>query len=167
MIPAQTQILNEIGYRLGNISVANGYGIDINTISRARRENFSSNEMPAINYFPNDDEPYEEERNPYGYKKRLLTVGFEAYKGDIGNPADNAFDIANVIWLALYRSTANPTVSDQISPDLGGLVVNMKLQNVLPLLANTPDGIDNWHGSLFGVSIIYKVLTDNPFILKT
>jgi len=162
MTPAQLQILNEIDARLNKIKVANGYDFDIVTVEKARREDFTSNLVPAINYYSGVDSLVETNAM-YRHSKRSMIVSIEGYKSDIGNVIDNAYAMAGAIWQSLFRATDKPLISDPISPDLGGIVVELELQSVLPLLSQ---GMENWYGCLVELTVIYKTESDDPFTLK-
>jgi hypothetical protein len=159
--PAPTQILDEIGDRLGNISSANGYFYDLIKLDRGRLEPFRNQDMPGINYYTVGD--VLSKKMHQGVRERIMSVVIEFYT----TTRDRVFlDIANElnsdITIALERKPSLPKVSDMVSASLGGLVVELEM------LENTPaigKGQNPYCGSIYALNITYRVNRYDPFKL--
>lgn len=130
----QLTILDEIGARLENITVANGYRDTIKAyaIERGRLEPFENGDLPAVNYWSGPERLVDKQGN---VETRELPVMVEGYKilGE-GNFNDVAIKFGNDIATALFRATTAPTVADTESPALGGIVEVLRVESVTPVI---------------------------------
>lgn len=157
MTPASIKVMDEFGARLKNISVANGYGFDLVKLKRASLQPFAGGDLPAINYWPDEDTFVERHG---GSETRHLSVMLQAVTKETDRPlTDAAADLAMDIWVALWRATTTPLVSDQPSPALGGLVSNVTIQSIVPSMASKGDG--PMTGVIMNFVVTYRLRSDN------
>lgn len=155
--PVQTLILDEIGLRLANISVANGYSSTPNVIKRASVEPFKGDDLPAINYWPGADTLL---NKGHGWVERELTVAIEIYDRTRDEVfSDIAFELATDVAIALLRATTAPTVAAAPELTLGGLVRSSQLQSVTPQIGQ---GQTPWCGAALSYQLVYRVSASNP-----
>lgn len=114
MASVWTKIRNEIAARLGSISLANGYSVDILKLEKGRVDAFDDDDLPAINFWKTDDSA---EGKMYSRQQRTLRMGFEYYTlsndDDIDTISDN---FMTDLFIALYRDPAKPLVTDDPLP---------------------------------------------------
>jgi len=153
---AQLTILDEIAARLNNISVANGYRFDIeqSAIERARLTPFVNGDLPAINYWPSLDSL---DNKTSGKETRSFDVTIEIYDVTMDEPfTDLAIKHGNDVVTALFRTTDAPTVSDNPSYALGGLVSTVIINSITPMIG---EGQSPWFGALLNLTIEYNITT--------
>lgn len=162
-IPAQTQILNEIGLRLVNITTGNGYFVDLERLEKASLEPFQNQDMPAINYYATGDILSKKLTN--GVRERIVSIVIEAYT----STRDRSFlDVANElgsdVTIALERSPGAPAVSDPVSHSLGDKVVQLEETENTPAIGK---GQNPYCGSIIVLNVTYRVSRHDPFTLIT
>ena len=160
---AQITILDEIKARLNNISIANGYRFDIepNAIHRARLEPFKNGDLPVINYWHTSDS---QESKLGGRETRLIELTLEIFDTTRDEPfTDLAVKRGNDVVTALFRSTTAPAVADPISYGLGGLVEQIDINSLTPMIS---EGQKPWFGALLSISIKYNITTGNFSIIQ-
>lgn len=160
--PIQTQIVDVIGTRLANITIANGYFTTANKIKRAQLTPFVSGDLPAVNYWIGEDIL----TNPGGgYEDRALNVFVEYHTKNRDRPfSDVAAELANDVWTALWRAPGAPAVSDAVSANLGGLVSGITLSRYVPEIG---EGQAPWCGVLIEIIVLYQSGPDGPLTLLT
>lgn len=159
--PVQTQILDLIEDRLGNISITNEYFTDVIEIERSRLEPFRNGDMPAINYYSTDDVFIKNINN--GISERINSCIIEFYSTTRDRIfTDLANELSTDVAIALERETANPLVSDIPSPRLGGEILKMEVESITPAIGS---GQTPYCGAIIVLNITYKVNRDNPFVL--
>lgn len=125
-LTAHRKILDEIGARLANISVANGYTSDIVKIQRMTLTAFDSERVPEIRYWQETDSVT---ANEYGGDRHSLAVTVQVVdfiRDEDGYLSDKASSIAGDVVTGLFRTTGTPLVSDSNSGRLGDLVVGFQ-----------------------------------------
>lgn len=151
---AQLTILDEVKARLGNISIANEYRFDIEPLSieRARLTPFVNGDLPAINYWPSIDAIDEKTS---GKETRSFDVTVEIYDVTRDEPfTDLAIKRGNDVITALFRSTDAPTVNDNPSYALGGLVSQLIINSITPTIG---EGQSPWFGAVLSLTISYNI----------
>lgn len=119
-IPLNKSILDQIGLRLANITVANGYINTICKIKRAQLEPFKGYDLPAVNYWPTN---LVNEVGQYNTDNRIINLVIEAHTKTMDEPFTDICDkLAADIITGLNRAPAAPKVVDPVSLDLGGIV---------------------------------------------
>lgn len=160
-VPAQTQILDILGARFGNITLANGYFNTVEKIDRARLKPFKNTDMPAINYYMTSDSIIEAQN--LGFTDRNMTVVIEFYTV---TRDQNFLTLANKmaadIQIAIERTAANPAVSDSVSNRLGKKVVKVELDTITPAIG---EGQAPYCGVVISLSINYRINKNDPFTL--
>lgn len=151
---AQLTILDEIGSRLQNISITNGYRVDIEpeVIERARLTPFKNGDLPAINYWPSPDTLTEKTGQ---METREISLNIEIYDKTRDEPfTDLAIRLGNDVVTSLFRATSAPKVSDPQSPSLGGLVETITVNSVTPMIG---EGQSPWCGTLLDITVKYNI----------
>lgn len=147
----QLIILDEIGTRLKNITLANGYRMDLLKISRSRLKPFKNGDLPAVNYWPSRDQL---DSKTGSSETRLLPVTMEVYSTTRDEPfVDVAIRLGNDIAVALTRATSAPKVTDQLSRSLGGLVNSLVIDSITPFIG---EGQSPWCGAIVEINIKFK-----------
>lgn len=153
MIPAQTQILDEIRERLKNISKANGFSVDLRKLDRARLTPFQTGEMPCINYWPQGDNLVE--RLPGKHLRELsLVIEFYDNSGRSDPLTDKSALLAQDAYQALWRDPSAPRIEDRPSPNLGGLVDELVLESIQPAIG---EGQSPFCGAVMSISVRYRI----------
>lgn len=158
MPDVQLTILDEIGARLGNIAKIRGYRFDVvsQSIKRASLTPFVQGDLPAINYWPVADEKVDKEG---GIEQKELGITIEIYDLTRDVPfTDLGIQRGNDVAVALFRATDFPNVSDPISPALGGLVAELSVDSIVPIIS---EGNSPWCGALIGVTVKYSTQLGN------
>ncbi len=160
-IPIPTQILDEIGARLTNISTANGYFHDIKKIERARLEPFRNIDMPSIVYYYTQDVVSTEVYN--STDERVLTVIIEIDESTRDqNYIDVGSKLASDIAVALKRATTAPLVADMPSKLLGGLLSRYQVNSITPIFGSNDAP---FCGAILSLSAFYFVDDKAPFTI--
>lgn len=158
--PVWTKIMDEIGGRLGNISVSNGYFNDVRLLERARRDPFKEHDLPAMTYWKISDRKEDE---IYSNKQRELRVGVEFYSssndGDLDLLTDKFF---SDLFVSLFRDTASPTVTDNPSPMFTDNFFNANIESLQPIAS---DVSKPKLGVFAVVSLSYQINNFDPFNL--
>lgn len=158
---AHLTIIDEIGARLGNVKKVNGYANDFKVIRRATTKPFVHGDLPAVNYWPTEDEYIDKE---YQLVKRLLHVNVEAYAKTRDLPfTDIALELSNDICIALFRDTSTPNVTDVESRSLGLMVDFLIINTITPILG---EGQAPWCGVLIELSINYRLGLGDPITIE-
>ncbi len=158
--PIGTQILDEIGDRLTNITETNGYFTTYGKIDRTRLKPFGVSDLPALNYWPGEDVLIE---TGFKWTKRLLAVFIEYHNMTRDEPfSDVINEMAADIIIALNRATGAPAVSDDHSHSLGGLISQIKVETISPAIG---EGQTPWCAVAIEFSIEYKVAPNDPFAI--
>jgi len=150
---SQLTILDEIAARLANITVTNGYRFTIvsTAIKRAQLTPFTQGDLPAINYWPVSDV---KEINAGGARIKEFNVLIEIYDVTRDEPfTDIGIKRGNDVATALFRATSAPMVSDPVSPALGGLVTEIDINSLVPVIG---EGKSPWCGALLDITIKYN-----------
>ena len=160
MIPVWTQMLDELGLRLNNISVVNGYFTDINLIERSRANPFKTDDLPAMTYWKNADRATEKR---LGTAQRELRVGIEFYSksndGDLDAFSDKFF---SDLFIALYRNPANPLVTDDPDPMFKDKKFLVSLDQLQPIIS---EGSKPRFGVVAIITFTYWISNFDPFNL--
>lgn len=138
MASVWTQIREEIHARLGNISIANEYSVDIVTIKKAKIDPFVDDDLPAINFWKTDDLA---ESKKYTRQQRTLRMGFEYYTLSNDDDIDTISDsFMRDIFIAMYRAPNAPKVSDDPLPMFASksFVTNFDVMRPLISQGSTP-----------------------------
>ena len=154
MADVQLTILDEIAARLANITIANGYrfSLDANAIKRASLTPFRTGDLPAINYWPVADEKVDKQN---GMEMKELGITIEIYDVTRDEPfTDLGTKRGNDVATALFRSTSLPAVSDAVDPALGGLVSELSVNSLVPIIS---EGSSPWCGALLDVTVKYNI----------
>jgi len=160
-IPVVTQILDEIELRLGNISVANGYFLDIEKLERARLTPLKNSDMPAITFYSGVNELREFK---YGLDFRSVNVVVECYTMTRdSNFNDLSQLLASDLEVALHRDTSAPTVTDDVSTALGGLVEQLIINSATPVMGE--NNKSPYCGAVLSLQVNYKVKKGDPYTL--
>lgn len=161
MTPVATQILDIIGDRLGNISIANEYFTDVEVVERARLKPFRNQDMPAVNYYSTNDTLVKPIHG--GVSERLLSIIIEIYemtRDEIFSDLSNK--LSTDINIALERSASSPLVSDTISIRLGDVIMSLEFNSITPALGS---GQEPYCGAIIAIDIVYRVDKNDPFVL--
>jgi len=161
MTPLQTQILDIIGERLKNITIANGYFTDIIKVERARIEPFRNIDMPSANYYYTNTSKSVGFYN--GVSEQNLNVIVEYYKLTRDSPfIDIAAQLSADLLIALNRDVTAPLVSDPVSPRLGQKVLRIEVESDTAMLGNdtTP-----YCGAVLNLSVYFNYDINDPFNL--
>lgn len=154
----QLIILDEIGARLANMTVENGYSETLGKLRRARLKPFKAADLPSVNYWPSED-LYAGKANGKDLHEFAITVEMHTLTRD--EPfTDVAFRKGGDIVTALFRSTVNPKVSDTPSLALGGLVSSVEGFSVLPMIG---EGQSPWCGVLVTFVVKYNTEVGDVF----
>jgi len=125
MIPAITQILNEIETRLNRILIINGFSLDVKSVARSRKTKFMFTELPGINYYSTGETI--EKRNSSEVHLLSLSVEF------INRSADVPFnDTAAILGADIVKALSEDATGK--SPSLGYLVDSISLQQITPVI---------------------------------
>ena len=162
MKSAIEQILDEIDVRLALITMANGYYTDIGFKVRARITPYTGNDFPYVNYWPSQDILVNKE---YGIENRRLAVVIEYHdRVDIETRAftDVATNLFTDVWICLWRTVAEPMVTQDAVPGFGGKVSGVFVDEFQPAIseANNPTC-----AAIITLGITYKVAPNDPFTL--
>lgn len=150
---AQLLILDEIEARFGNITIANGYRFDMSDgeIKRASLTPFKNGDLPAINYWPTSDIKVSKDG---GVESKEFNVTIEIYDVTRDEPfTDLGIKRGNDVSAALFRSTDFPKVTDPVSPALGGMVTEISINSLVPIIG---EGGSPWCGALLDATIKYN-----------
>jgi len=151
--PAETQILDEVGIRLANITEVDGYFTTAARIDRARMQPYNGGDLPALNYWAGVTELAE---SGAGWRRRMVTVMVEYQSKTWDRPfADVAHELAADIDIALRRAPAAPAVADTEDTRLGGLVDGMEWQSKTP-------AIGEGQAPVVGVLMEYVITYSHP-----
>jgi len=132
MKTSQEQILDKIEERLRLIKAGNGYQNTIDRFKRERVTEFGGKDIPVCFYHGESDVKQEDE---YGRNKRRLYVPITTFvRSRDYSYTDLAFQVASDIWIALNRDKTAPAVTDVVSPDLGGLVSSLSIDEITPII---------------------------------
>jgi len=154
------QIMDETGARLALIKTVNGYSFTAKKIDRARRKPWRPGDLPAINYW-NDEDKFESAG--HGHEKRSLSVFVEVHTATMDEPfTDIAAALAADICTSLYRKSDAPSTSDAASPALGGLVTRVIVDSILPAIG---EGQTPYCGVLIELTIKYNLEINNTFTI--
>jgi len=151
---AQLLILDEIGLRLEGLRILNGYRFDVEktSIHRAKLTPFKFGDLPAINYWPTPDTLAGKQN---GMENRELNITIEGYSVTRDVPfTDLAIKLGNDIITTLFRSTALPKVTDPLSPALGGLIEQLSIDSITPMIV---EGQQSWVGVLVEITASYNI----------
>ena len=120
MTPLNKTFFDRIEARLGNITTTNGYTYSAGKIARAQLTPFKGYDLPAYNIWATN---LGNVINKYGSDDRSLQVYIEVHSKTNDEPFIDVGDkLAQDLVTGLNRATTAPLVSDDISPDLGGIV---------------------------------------------
>ena len=153
MADAQLTILDEVGARLANVTIVNGYRFDLieESIKRASLIPFQNGDLPAVNYWPTVDLKASKEN---GVELKEFNITIEVYDVTRDEPfTDLAIKRGNDIATALFRSTSFPAVSDPVDLALGGLVSEIGINSLVPIIG---EGSSPWCGALLDVTVKYN-----------
>ena len=153
MADAQLTILDEIEARLANITVANGYRFDLveSAIKRASLTPFQNGDLPALNYWPTADVRVDK---AHGVNLKEFNITIEVYDLTYDEPfTDLGIKRGNDVATALFRSTSFPAVSDPVDLSLGGLVSEIGINSLVPIIG---EGTSPWCGALLDVIVKYN-----------
>jgi len=163
-LTAVQQILNEIGARLNNIKIANGYDFDIVQVAKRfpfQALAFQNEDIPAIFFFPSSDVKLGAE---HGVSIRQITVTIGIYYSSNDDELiDLSEQIGSSIYLAIQRSTSSPDLTDNPSFYLGNIVDSLDLNLKMPLVS---EELRPWYGAQFEYLIGYKTPINDPFTLS-
>jgi len=162
-LTAVQQILNEIGARLENITIANGYDFDIVKVVKRfpfQALAFQTEDIPAIFFFPSGDIRIGAEHR-IAIRQITVTIGIY-YSSNDSELIDLAEQIGSAIHIAIHRATTAPLMTDNTSSDLGGLVNSMDLNLKLPLVS---EEMRPWYGAQFEYIVEYETVNGDPFTL--
>jgi len=151
---AQLLILDEIGLRLAGLKILNGYRFDVEktSILRAKLTPFKFGDLPAVNYWPTTDTLSGKQN---GMENRELNITIEGYSVTRDVPfTDLAVTLGNDIITALFRSVASPNVTDQLSTALGGLIEQLSIDSITPMIV---EGQQSWVGVLVEITASYNI----------
>lgn len=158
--PVQIQIVDEIAARLLNISIANGYSIDIKSIKRAKLTPFHAGDIPAINYWPVTDSLAD---RSFGKDTRELGITIELHDRTRDDPfTDRAFIRGADIVMALFRDTAAPFDTDAASTALGGLIDTLIIDSITPMIG---EGQAPFCGVILAITAKYKTNLNDIFTI--
>ena len=154
MSDVQLTILDEIHARLGNITTSNGYRFDVeqNVIKRAKLTSFKNGDLPAINYFSGTDSLF---TKTGGQETRHLSLTIGMRDMTMDEPfTDVATKMGNDVVTALYRSTDSPSIDDQPSLALGGIVEKIIVNDITPIIV---EDSKPWCVALIDITIEYNI----------
>jgi len=150
--PAVLQLLDEAGARLAKLTIANGYTHDVGRVERARVSPYQPYDLPCASYWPAFD-AFKDRK--YRVVQRTLDIRVELYAIANDQPfTDIAMKLSYAAWTVLNRSTSAPLVTNDWSPNLGGLLTAFDLQQITPLIG---EGSPPWCGCLLNLAATYKV----------
>lgn len=155
---AQLTILDEVHARIANITTANEYDIQLasGAIKRAKLTPFVNGDLPAVNYWPGSDIL---DFKTGQMETRQLSLVVEVYAITRDEPfTDVGIKIGNQVVTALFRSTDSPAVSSIPSPSLGGLVEELTINSLTPVIG---EGQSPWCGAVLDISIRYNIEVGN------
>lgn len=156
MTVAVTTIMTEVGARLGNITTGNGYNTTAAKIDLARLRPFQGHDLPAINYWPTK---LDSEKNKYGGDSRIIHLFVEYHSKTRDEPFTTlAEKLAADVVHGLNRATGAPQVSDDISPNLGGTVTDIRFLGYDYIIG---EGQKPWCGALIQFEIVYQAAQNN------
>jgi len=163
LIPAETQILNEIEKRLWNIDIAYGYQTKVQKIERSRLKPFENGDLPAISFWI-VDEP--ESITEYGIETNTLNIVIGYFDKTRDEPlSDMATKLKTDINIAVNRATSAPKYTDEMSVNLGDLIdsfVRLTSEYITGGTDKNPIG-----GVLCEYQAIYKVSIEDPYTIIT
>ena len=153
MADAQLTILDEMEARLANITINNEYRFNLvsGAIKRASLTPFQNGDLPALNYWPTADVKTGKEN---GADIKEFNVTIEVYDVTHDEPfTDLGIKRGNDVATALFRSTSLPKVSDPVDLSLGGLVSEIGINSLIPIIG---EGTSPWCGSLLDITVKYN-----------
>ena len=158
--PVWTQMLDEVGSRLANISVTNGYFNNVKRLQRARRNPFKTDDLPAMTYWKVSDR---NDGELYANKQRELRVAIEFYSssndGDLDLITDQFF---SDLFIALFRDPGSPLVTDQPLPMFSDKFFNVNIESLQPIASE----VSKPKLGVFAiVSLSYQINNFDPFNL--
>lgn len=160
MTPVWTQMLDELGLRLQNISVVNGYFTDIHVLERSRANPFKTDDLPAMTYWKAADRLT---NRRLSQTQRELRVGVEFYSksndGDLDTFSDQFF---SDLFIALYRNPANPLVTDNPDPMFKDKKFVVGLNQLQPIIS---EGSKPRFGVVAIITFTYWISNLDPFNL--
>jgi len=155
--PTATVILTEIGLRLANITVANGYHNTVKSVDRARLKPFKGYDLPAVNYWSTG---MQNERTVYNDDNRTLSVFIEIHSMTRDLPfVDVANSLASDVVTAVVRKDTAPQVSDAPDYNLTDTVDDLILRNISFIIG---EGQEPWCGALIEFEVKYRC---EPFVM--
>lgn len=162
MIPSETQILNELEARAGNISVNYGYTTSVVKIERSRLTPFEGDDWPQLSFWITSEAT---EADKYGGEENTLTIVVGYFDETRDDPfVDLVARLRADVLTALNRTTTAPNVSDNPSYDLGGLVASFNLTNTEFI---TGEGQVPWCGCFMSFTAKYMANMHDPYNILT
>lgn len=157
MTIAQKLILDAVENRLKIIKTVNGYSTNFLRIKRATLKPFIDDDLPAINYWPQEDNQVVK---GHGWVDRSLSIVIECYDRTRDRIfTDLAFEMASDVAIAMVRSPSYPNVSANPDLTMGDLVKSSQLLNVTPQIG---EGQSPWCGVVLNYTLGYRVSANNP-----
>lgn len=158
MIPAETQILDELELRLAGIKESNGYSVTLRDIERGKLTPFKGEDVPAVNYWPTTHSRIDAE---YGLDQHTLRVMIDARaKTRDENFPDVAAKLIADIVTALNRKPSAPKVSDDEDYDFEETVSSVLMTDSGYQIG---EGQKPWVGALVEVEIVYDSASGDMF----
>jgi len=146
------QILDAIQARLEKLTVANGYPITPRAIHRAKLDNFTNQDLPAINY----SAPVDSNINQiFGEENRSITILVQCLINTKDAVfLDESYIIGGAIATVLMRNPAFPRPENPVNFDLSGLVDNVTVSSITPFIG---DAQSSWAGVAVSFEIAYSL----------
>lgn len=153
--PIVTRILDEIEARLANIKTGNGYQRTVAKVSRATLADFSSADLPTVNFWTGTRDRAGAGGAFVDWQQPILV---EIYDLTRERPfVDVVEEMVEDVAVALHRATSAPGVTDNPDPKLGGLVTTLQVTSVTPQIGQ---GQTPFCGALITFTALYKTRTD-------
>jgi hypothetical protein len=160
MTVPQLQIIDAIEDRLKLIKTSNEHTFTVSRVKRATLKPFIDDDLPAINYWPEGDQQIEKK---YNWVDRTLSVVIECYDRTRDKVfTDVAFELSSAVMTTLLRSVADPKVSDDPDPTLGGLIKSIEFVTITPQIG---EGQTPWCGVILNCAFNYRVAANNPMTI--
>jgi hypothetical protein len=148
----QSDILDEVISRLGNLKTINQYPINVARIYRSRLTNYELAELPAVNATVSQDL---KEKETYGTEKRTCTLIIQysdSYSSEDKNRIDTSYAVGNALATVVFRSVDSPLPEDDVDLDLSGLVDNLSLTSITPFVGMPQS---DWSGVIVSFDVTY------------
>lgn len=159
-ITAVQQILNEVDSRANNITIANGYKTSMAKKEASKLTAFVGGDWPQFSYWIVSKA---KEEFAYDIDKNNLSIIVGYFDKTRDRPfSEMASNLEADAVVAMNRATTAPALSDNASPDLGGLVSEFTHEDTEYIIG---EGEIPWGGALLAFDVEYFSPKDDPYTI--